>query len=710
MVHPTMTTPNERKQFYMNTKCRYEDQSLVKRSKHVVRGALALLLLPPVAAWAGGAVTNCTEAALREAMAGGGVVTFACDGTITLANTITNVVDTTLDASGRQVTISGSNAVRVFYINTNNSFTVLNLTIADGKSQGGSAIFNLGGSVNLTGVFFRSNTAVNINVPNDGLTTQASGGAIFNRGGTVAASNCSFVSNAAQTLATLAPAEAWGGAIRNEAGQVDLRSCAFVGNLASGRAGSFAVFPSPSSPGFGGAIHNSGALTLDLCSFAGNSASGGSGYDGIALSHPGGYPGSEGSGGAIFNQGTVTTDRTTLSGNTAMGGNGGAGVAGNASAHLQRGPGGTAGSANGAGICNLGLCWITRSTFASNVITGGVGGAGGMGAAEADYGGGAGGSGGSANGAAICNSGSLWVTGSTFASNVVTGGIGGAGGLGAAMAFPYDGGDGGRGGDGGSGLAGALFNSGAASLVNCTIAFNTGSGGTGGVGGQAVAWPDDQPHAGGAGGNGGSGFGGVDGTCDLTNCTVAWNRGNGGSGGVGGVGGAGTPTNWITPGASGTNGAAWGGTACSPLVNTLIVSNTPAGGDSFPDPKLGPLADNGGPTLTMALLPGSPAIDAGDTSLAPATDQRGVPRPFSLAADIGAFEFWPTLRASPAGSGGIDILASGISGQTCRLLASSNLLNWMAFATNQFGTNGTFLFYDYYAPGSACRFYRLVMP
>ena len=49
------------------------------------------------------------------------------------------------------------------------------------------------------------------------------------------------------------------------------------------------------------------------------------------------------------------------------------------------------------------------------------------------------------------------------------------------------------------------------------------------------------------------------------------------------------------------------------------------------DPKLGPLADNGGPTLTMALLPGSPAIDAGDTSLAPATDQRGFPRPAGLA-------------------------------------------------------------------------------
>jgi hypothetical protein len=37
-------------------------------------------------------------------------------------------------------------------------------------------------------------------------------------------------------------------------------------------------------------------------------------------------------------------------------------------------------------------------------------------------------------------------------------------------------------------------------------------------------------------------------------------------------------------------------------------------------------------------------------------------------------------------------------------------LNWMPLATNQIGTNGTTLFNDSCAPGSACRFYRLVMP
>jgi hypothetical protein len=54
------------------------------------------------------------------------------------------------------------------------------------------------------------------------------------------------------------------------------------------------------------------------------------------------------------------------------------------------------------------------------------------------------------------------------------------------------------------------------------------------------------------------------------------------------------------------------------------------------DPQLGPLADNGGSTQTHALLPGSPALDAGATTLT--TDQRGEPRPFGLADDIGAYE------------------------------------------------------------------------
>ena len=75
------------------------------------------------------------------------------------------------------------------------------------------------------------------------------------------------------------------------------------------------------------------------------------------------------------------------------------------------------------------------------------------------------------------------------------------------------------------------------------------------------------------------------------------------------------------------------------------------------DPKLGPLADNGGPTLTHALLAGSPAIDAGDPAAVagvgsvPAFDQRGAPFGRVSTAtqcpariDIGAFEIAAATR------------------------------------------------------------------
>ena len=65
------------------------------------------------------------------------------------------------------------------------------------------------------------------------------------------------------------------------------------------------------------------------------------------------------------------------------------------------------------------------------------------------------------------------------------------------------------------------------------------------------------------------------------------------------------------------------------------------------DPLLGPLQDNGGPTLTHALLPGSPAIDAGDPNFHPPPfdDQRGCPRVSNGRIDIGSFERQPLGRS-----------------------------------------------------------------
>jgi beta-glucanase (GH16 family) len=71
--------------------------------------------------------------------------------------------------------------------------------------------------------------------------------------------------------------------------------------------------------------------------------------------------------------------------------------------------------------------------------------------------------------------------------------------------------------------------------------------------------------------------------------------------------------------------------SCNPVASDLI--NADAG--------IGALADNGGPTWTHALLAGSLAIDAGDDSVCPATDQRGVTRPQGAACDIGSYELEP---------------------------------------------------------------------
>jgi hypothetical protein len=112
------------------------------------------------------------------------------------------------------------------------------------------------------------------------------------------------------------------------------------------------------------------------------------------------------------------------------------------------------------------------------------------------------------------------------------------------------------------------------------------------------------------------------------------------------------------------NSAGFAGSIASASSMTLrntIVANSTAGGDcngsisadshtlasdgscggatvkSSAELNLGRLANNGGPTQTIALLPGSAAIDAATTDC-PDTDQRGIARPQGSACDIGAFE------------------------------------------------------------------------
>ncbi|HOW65556.1 MAG TPA: choice-of-anchor Q domain-containing protein [Candidatus Paceibacterota bacterium] len=78
------------------------------------------------------------------------------------------------------------------------------------------------------------------------------------------------------------------------------------------------------------------------------------------------------------------------------------------------------------------------------------------------------------------------------------------------------------------------------------------------------------------------------------------------------------------------------------------------------DPRLGIWGDHGGRTFTVPLLNGSPAIDAGPESDVLSNDQRGVPRPFSRAHDIGAFEQAPTLAISGKVSGLLDTAVAGL--------------------------------------------------
>ena len=148
---------------------------------------------------------------------------------------------------------------------------------------------------------------------------------------------------------------------------------------------------------------------------------------------------------------------------------------------------------------------------------------------------------------------------------------------------------------------GAIYNNNTLTAVNDTIAYNTVASGYGG------------------------GLDVYGGTATLDNTIVALNTRAGTPNDIslsfGTVNTTNSDNNLIGTGGSGglTNG-----------VNGNLVGVT--------SPGLGTLASNGGPTQTMALLPGSPAIDAGDVSNAPATDQPRVlpamPSPISGPTSI----------------------------------------------------------------------------
>jgi len=105
------------------------------------------------------------------------------------------------------------------------------------------------------------------------------------------------------------------------------------------------------------------------------------------------------------------------------------------------------------------------------------------------------------------------------------------------------------------------------------------------------------------------------------------------------------------------------------------------------DPLLAPLGNYGGPTQTMPLLPGSPAIDAGSNALAVdasgnplTTDQRGLPRVVNGTVDIGAVEAQPvTLRVTNTSNSGPGSLQQYV--QDNNLLGGGNTILFQASST-----------------------------
>lgn len=359
----------------------------------------------------------------------------------------------------------------------------------------------------------------------------------------------------------------------------------------------------------GGAFYNDrGTVELDDCVFRANRALGSDATPGT------GQPGMPAWGGAVYNTGELTARDSTFTDNRASGGQGGSGYLLPANdPEVTAKLGGVGGSGAGGAIFNGGVLRLDRVLLSMNEVSGGAGG----------------------TGASPTN-----LTPSTAASA-------------------------GKGGRGGEAWGGALYNGGTASLLNVTLALNMASGGEAGDHGVNTNLPLSSGGRSGTFGAPGCGYGGAIynlGSLALTNVTCATNLALRGLPYSASYRADSTPE--VLPG-----GGLWTLDKATVFANTVLAGNTTPSADLVDancygsvldtghnlssdatptfvlassannvDPGLLPLADNGGPTATFALSRGSAALDAGDDSLAPPVDQRGVVRPAGAASDIGAFE------------------------------------------------------------------------
>jgi hypothetical protein len=450
-------------------------------------------------------------------------------------------------------------------------------------------------------------------------------GAAINGGGSVTLTNvvvedCQILGKGDDQVNQHRTLDAWGGGVASigATGNMIITNSTFTGNTAlGGNGGNFNNGNASNAKG-GSIYFGAGTLSIDGSRIENSNATGGIGGDSPGNQQNGGAGGAAHGGGAYVAGGTAIINNTTFESCSATGGNAGTG----------QNSGNFGGETGGGGLATLGSITVTNSTFNQNTSTGGRGGDS-FGpdcfGAHASFDGGA-----ARGGAILADAGSLIINTATLANNSASGGNGGDGGKtngGGACAQTQHG-------AGGLAFGGAITNANSATMniKHATISLNDAQAGNSGVN-QGGANLPARLVAEGAGGGIRVGSGGV----TLENTIIS---GNTAANGTGDTTGAPTPGPNVD-GAVTSNGHNLLGVA------TEATGFTGTGDLIAANPMLAALADNGGPTKTMELLPGSDAIDAG-VAAGSTFDQRGLARTVddpavaneatSDGTDIGAFE------------------------------------------------------------------------